>query len=545
LAFFSFYDIIYLMKRFYLYLLVFSIFMMLVACSSSTTQRVLLEVDDTRRWIAIAENNTVGDVLLEADVQLGLLDRVEPPSFTLLEPEMQIRIIRVRQGEVSSEELLPFPREVRRDASLPQGESRLIQLGENGRGRVIYTTTLEDGVEVERKYARRELLIKPISEVLVVGTRGAGETNPFEGSIAYLEQGNAWLMRGDSTQKRALTSLGDLDGHVFALSPTGQWLLFSRQPLGGASGQGGPLNTLWLSDTRLINEEPRPLNIDSLLWADWQACSPTQASCPLRIAYSTAERMPTPPGWRANNDLWSFSVDSEGQREAEIQLRAPSNALFGWWGRHWKWSPNGEFIAWGDATRIGLVELDSQNERILAEFTPFETFAAWVWTPQLSWSPDSSSLLATIHQPASDGTAEQTSAQQRQRFDLIRFDLSKDKVESLIEQVGPFAMPRWLDDQTILYGQVEDKTLSVTSRYHLMLYEENEANDRRTEKVPLVRFPLPGNLGVDVPWAAWDPLDDAFVAVWQGDLYLVPLEPSLPPQPLTAEGGASRPLWGP
>lgn len=534
MPFFSFYDIIYLMKRF---ALVLSIFIMLVACSSETTQRVLLEVDDTRRFVAIAENTTVGDVLLEADVQLGTLDRVEPPSFTLLEPEMQIRIIRVRQGEVFEEELLPFPREVRRDASLPQGESRLIQLGENGRGRVIYTTTLEDGVLVSRQYARREMMIEPTSEILVVGTRGSGETIPFEGSIAYLEQGNAWLMRGDSTKKRALTTLGDLDGHVFALSPTGQWLLFSRQPLGGASGQGGPLNTLWLSDTRIINEEPRPLNIDSVLWAEWQPCAPTEANCPLRIAYSTAERMATSPGWRANNDLWSFALDREGQREEEIQLRAASNAPYGWWGRHWKWSPNGELIAWGDATGIGLVELDSQKERILAEFVPFETFAAWVWTPQLSWSPDGSSLLATIHQPADDATEAQTSAQQRQRFDLIQFDLSKEEVEPLIEEVGPFAMPRWLDDETILYGQVEDKTLSVTSRYHLMVSRENEA--------PLLRFPQPGNPGVDVPWAAWNPRNDAFVAVWQGDLYLVPLDPGRPAQPLTAEGGASRPLWGP
>ncbi|MBA3534705.1 MAG: G5 domain-containing protein [Ardenticatenales bacterium] len=519
-------------------LLLLGLLVLLAGCAEQPATRVLLEVDGARRWVSLTDEASVSDLLDRAAVHLDALDRVEPSSFTLLEPEMLVRVIRVRARELQEEQALPFPREVRRDASLSQGESRLVQLGQNGLERITLRVTLEDGVEVKREVAGRETLTTPTAEVLVVGTKGTGEAVSFEGTIVYMEQGNAWMMRGDSTLKRALTRTGDLDGHVFALSPDGRWLLFTREPLGGASGQGGPLNSLWLVSTRITNDEPRSMELNNVLWADWQPCPPIAGECPLQVAFSSGERVPTPPGWRAHNDLRRFGMNSDGIRGEEVPILLPSNPLLGWWGRTWAWSPDGAHIAWGDATRIGIVDVASGEARILAEFIPFETRASWVWTPQLTWTPNGRALFTLIHRAADEQQAASAEgAEYSERFDLWRIPLSGGSAEPILEGIGPFAMPRWLDPARLFYGQAEDAAHSLTSRYNLMVQEG--------DSLPRHLFPPQGQPGVDVPWSAWNPLDDALIALWQGDIYLVPLSQADSPRPLTGEGQASRPEWGP
>src|SRR5690606_2529226 len=127
-----------------------------------------------------------------------------------------------------------------------------------------------------------EVLTPAQPEILVVGTRG-GVGVPISGTLAYLSEGNAWLIRQRSDLKRALVRTGDLDGHVFALSPDGRWLLFSRRPIGGEAGLGGPLNTLWLVRTDITNDEPRYLGLDGVIWAEWRPVTET-----LTFAYATA-----------------------------------------------------------------------------------------------------------------------------------------------------------------------------------------------------------------------------------------------------------------
>jgi resuscitation-promoting factor RpfB len=513
---------------FHALLLSFYVLIGLMGCAPEPAARVVIEVDGERRLLAVGESQTVGDLLTREDILLSGNDRVEPSSFTLLSPNLAIRVIRVQEREVQEEQTVPFARETRRDASLPQGESRLLQLGSNGREEVTVRVILENGVEVAREVVSTQLLQAPVNEVYVIGTRGSGTPVTFTGTIVYMQQGNAWLMREDSSRKRALTLTGDLDGLVFALSPDGRWLLFTREPLGGASGQGGPLNSLWLLDTRIVNEEPRPLEIENVLWAEWQPC-PTTGECPLQVAFSTGERVPTPPGWRANNDLQRFGMNTEGARGEIVPVVASNLPVFGWWGRQWAWSPTGTEIAWGDATRLGVVSLENRQERILAQFQPFETNASWVWTPQLAWSPEGRYLTATIHR-AQDSVDPEAST----RFDLLRFEPATNEFVVLEENVGPFAMPMWVPPTALIYGQVEDPASPVTSRYRIMA--------RRGTGTPQAFFPAAAQPGVDIPATAASPLGESVLALWQEDLYLVPLT-NQAPLPLTNEGGISHARW--
>lgn len=498
----------------------------LAACRPQP-ERILLVADGQPRYITIARAATVAEALREAGIALDPLDRVEPPSYTPLSPDLRVVVTRVRERPLTVERPLPYAREVRRDATLPHGETRLHQLGQNGTERLTYTVRYEDGQEADRTLAATEVLTPAVAEVLIVGTRGGGASVPVSGTIAYLADGNGWLIRQESGLKRALTRTGDLDGHVFSLSPDGIWLLFSRRPLGGEAGLGGPLNALWVMRTDIVNDEPRYLGLDSVLWAAWQ---PGVAG--RRFAYSTGVRVPTTPGWRANNDLFLATLDAEGQTITERQQLHPEERTmpYAWWGRAWRWAPDGRRLAWADAVSLGTTTTGRRTVR-QATFTPYETRGPWVWTPTPDWYPTGASFVAVVHGPPAAG--EQ--AEYAERFDLWRFPAEGGAGEMMEANVGMWALPTWSAQGRLAYGRAEDPATSMSSRYRIVVTDQDGRRPR-----PL--FPAPEQPGVDVPWLAWSPRGDQLLAVWQGDLYLIDLD-SESARPLTIEGGVSRPQW--
>ncbi len=510
---------------------VLAVILVLGACRSASPRRVLVEADGQRRWVT-TEAETVADVLDEIGLTLGELDRVEPPSYTLLEEGLQVRVIRGQERLVEEERPLPFERIVRRDANLPNGETRLIRLGQNGLERVTWRIRYEDGKEVEREIVSREEVRAPEPEVLVVGTAGGVETVPISGTIAYLAGGNAWVMRGTNVP-RALTRTGDLDGHVFALSPDGTWLLFTRRPLGGGAGQAGPFNSLWVVRTDVVNDEPRYLGVDSVLWADWRPCVPLEGRpCLADIGYSTAERMPAEPGWKARNDFWLLTLSDQGEAVAPRRVLEPDmSEWYAWWGREWAWAPDGRYVAWGSATAIGFANVETGELGTLTLFAPYETGAPWVWTPRPAWRPDEQWLAAVVHAPPVAGEPPEKSEQ----FDLwlLPVAVSAPPVR-LATNVGMWALPTWSPQGMLAYAQAEDPAGSAMSRYAIIVADADGSN-RRTI------FPTDGRPGVDRPLVAWSPNGQQALVVWQGDLYLVGLDGTA--TPLTLSGTITRFDW--
>ncbi|GAP62093.1 hypothetical protein ARMA_0516 [Ardenticatena maritima] len=506
------------------------------ACRSTPPpKRVLLEVDGTRRWLTTSAE-TVADMLAEQGVALGDLDRVEPPSFTLLEDGMRVRVVRVQERFVDEDVPLPYTRETRRDATLPRGEIRVVQLGQVGRERLRWRILSENGVEVSREVASRETLATPQPEIVVLGTLGALEQVPISGTLVYRAGGNAWVMRGNNTP-RALTTTGDLDGHVFALSPDGRWLLFTRKPIGGNVGQGGPINSLWLVRTDIVDDEPRYLETDSVLWADWRPCLPQQGrACPpeqYEIGYSTAERTPNPPGWKARNDFWLLSLNGDGTLLTRREIGEPVGAeWYAWWGREWAWSPDGRLAAWGSATALGVLNVATRQHTVLTTFYPYETLAAWVWTPRPAWRSDGEWLAAVVHAPSPRALRPDRS----ERFDLWLLPMSVSAPPvPIAENVGMWAMPAWSPTALELaYAQAEAPDGSALSRYALMLMDADGSNRRRL-------FPANDTPGMELPRFVWSPDGEALAAIWQGDLYLVARDGTA--TPLTATGDVTHLDW--
>jgi len=191
--------------------------LLLVLAACNVPKNVTIEVEGTSQ-IVETEAETVRQVLSEAEVTLGDLDRVEPDLWESVQEGMEIRVIRVQEETEVAVQKIPFERRVIKDEALAVGESRLMQEGAEGEEEVVYLVTYEDGEEVARKVVAREVLVEPVAEVELVGAKGLLPSTPISGTIAYISYGNAWVMRHESGQKRPLTTSGDLDGRVVPLS---------------------------------------------------------------------------------------------------------------------------------------------------------------------------------------------------------------------------------------------------------------------------------------------------------------------------------------
>jgi Tol biopolymer transport system component len=488
-------------------------------------QQLFIEVDHGRQAIT-TEAATVRDALDMAGVSLGPLDRVSPDLYVETEPGMVIVVTRVEEQFEASRVSVPFDRKTVINEALPAGETRLIQLGVNGEDEITYRITLEDGVQVDRTQISQVTVTEAVDEIIAVGAQDRMDTVPIEGTVAYLSAGNAWLMRGTSTARRPLTAEGDLDSRVFELSPDGHWLLYSRRLEGDIEA---PINQLWVVDTTIVGEKPISTPIQGVLSAEW---SPDGD----QITYSTAERTPSAPGWRANNDLWLIQAsDALTHSQAGItatQIISPSTAgVYSWWGATFQWAPDGRQVAYARPDQIGVVDIISGTAVVLADFSAYQTYSEWVWVPALSWSPDAGYLAAVVHGSPMNSESPQDSPV----FDLWFFAADGSVKARTADQVGMWSSPAW-GQEGVIHGQAVNPLQSVDSRYTLLLRDRDGSNARQL-------FPVAEEPGVEAPpQVAWSPNGKKFIFVYNGNLYLADIE-GAPPRQLTSNNQNSQPRW--
>ena len=513
----------------------FLIIIVLAAACQTQPNQVFIEVDGGRQGLT-TEAGTVREALAEAKVVLGPLDRVKPDLYAQLEQGLVIVVTRVEEEIKTRREVVPFERQTVTNEALAAGESKLAQLGVNGEDEISIRVVYENGLEVSRTEISRRTVIEPVPEILVVGPQGELPSIPIEGTITYLSNGNAWLMRDSSGSRRAITTAGNLDGRVLNLSPDGRQLLYTTALTDEIDL---PLNELWLASTTIIGEKPITVGIQGVLQAQWAPVISRSM-----IAYTTAERVANPPGWKANNDLWLFDLppaasSEEGEPEKlpePRQLLPPSTpGLYPWWGTTFTWSPQGDKLAYARADAIGLVDLTNSRPittslKPLVEFTPLKTFSEWVWVPGLSWSPDGKFIAATVHGPPL--AAEP--ADESPVFDLWLISVDGNLTAKVAEQVGMWANPAW-GEAGIAFGEAVNPFQSVNSRYDIQLIDRDGSNKRQL-------FPFQEEPGVQFPELAWSPMGRELLFTYNGNLYLTTSK-GTPPQQLTVDGQASQPQW--
>jgi hypothetical protein len=256
---------------------------------------VTLRVDAESHNLTTRATN-VRELLEEAGITTAPADEVTPPPFTPLQDGMEVVVVRVEELVEVIEENLPFARKIVRSAAMSAGDPpQIIQGGRAGLQEITVRIVIRDGIEVDRQRTRITVVEEPQDEIVMVGVGATASDYTFPGLIAFLRGGQGMLLRGTTSYHEQLATGANLDGRVFALSPSGSHLLYTRI----VSDTGRFHNKLFVLSTE-PGASARDLEVENVLWAGWN---------PARMANRRSPTAPpkpvdVPPGWQANNDLW-------------------------------------------------------------------------------------------------------------------------------------------------------------------------------------------------------------------------------------------------
>lgn len=117
-------------------------------------------------------SKTVGELLLEKGVVLGPNDKARPSLATAITPNLLVAVNRVGSETITVEEELEFSRDFIDNANVKYGTNTVKTPGKNGKAKVTYQITFNDGVEVSRKKVLSVTLTAATNEVVIRGTKG-------------------------------------------------------------------------------------------------------------------------------------------------------------------------------------------------------------------------------------------------------------------------------------------------------------------------------------------------------------------------------------
>src|SRR5687768_8482139 len=401
-------------------------FALLTSCRSpqvtSPDNTVSIAVDGETRTVSIPAGSTVSQALQAAGIKVESLDKADPPLYTVINNGDEIKLTRVEEIFETEEQIIPFERQVVRNESLPEGETRLVQAGVNGLQELTYRRVVEDGEEISKAVVKSVILQEAVPEIVMIGAQSSFAPLPIPGKLAYLAGGNAWIIDTSTANRTALVTTGDLDGRIFELAPNGSFLIFTRKSTKPADQE---INTLWAVRT----DGGQPINtgiVNVVHFADW---IPNTNS----IAYSTVEPRSTAPGWQANNDLHRYSIST---REKRRILDASSGGVYGWWGMTFAFSSDGR-LAYARPDGIGLVDLDGKYLKPLLDIIPLNTHSDWAWLPALAWGADGKTLYFVSHAPPPSLVSEEDSP----FFDISAASFENNASVQIIQETGMFAYP--------------------------------------------------------------------------------------------------------
>lgn len=492
----------------------FLISLLLAACQglNPTEERipVAIIVDGQTRNVSVPQNTLVSQVITQAGIELGSLDRVDPPAETQILTTMIIKVIRVREEITVEEKTIPFSHQTVKNESLPDGETRLIQPGVNGQEKVTTRRVYEDSQKTEEVVISRTVIAEAVPEITMVGIQNPFTTLPVNGRLVYLNGGNAWVMEEDTSNRLLLVSTADLDGRIFSLSPDGNWLLFTRK-----SSENGTINSLWVVK---VAEGSKPVDLqvkNVVRYAGWVPGSDKT------VAYSTVDPRDFAPGWQANNDLNTRSFTSSGSISQPVRiLDINSGGVYGWWGLTFAWSQDGSQIAYAGADQIGLVDRKAKSMLPLVKFTPYSTHGDWAWVPDICWTPDNQFILSTIHGMNFTNPVDESAPD----FSLGAISVTGGDHFILATKTGmfsyPIASPNFQEmEYDISYLQSIFPTQSDTSRYRLVVMDRDGSNKNTI-------FPEEGALGLNPQNYAWSsPAESGaepnLAVVYQGNLWII------------------------
>ena len=114
---------------------------------------------------------TIGEALAEAGIPLQGLDASFPAENEALPADGQIRVVRVSESISVEIQSIPFSTEEAESADVAFGQQEILQNGVNGLAMTRTRIRYEDGVEVSRMDEGRTVLKDPIPQQVLNGTK--------------------------------------------------------------------------------------------------------------------------------------------------------------------------------------------------------------------------------------------------------------------------------------------------------------------------------------------------------------------------------------
>lgn len=516
---------------------VFAVLLLAAACSPPQATQAVIQVniaaDGQNIPLKLPAGSTVQQALESGKVTLGGMDRVEPPSYTLLTEGATVRVVRVQEEFTVKEEVIPFERQLLQSESLSDQQRLLVQNGVNGLKEITYRRVIENGVEISNTAVKAVVVKEAIPEIIMVGVRAPFTPVEIPGRLVYLLGSNAWMMDGNSANRKPLLSSGDLDGRVFSLSADGKWLLYTRR-----ASEGVDINSLWVADLSADPVKEINLKVANVVhFADWIPGSNS------KVAFSTVEPRASPPGWQANNDLYALTFSTTGwvtNWRAKPVLEANSGGVYGWWGMSFAWSPLEQRLAYARADSVGVLDFKDGSMSSLLEITPLQTGEDWAWVPGVTWGADGKVLYTVNHEAPEDS----------QLFDLTAVPLNGGGPVSLDMEAGMFAYPVASPTKKLATGEMAYQVAylratfprqSETSSYRLVVMDRDGSNQN-------ILFPPQGEPGLEPQQVVWSPTpltnsgNYSVALMYQGNIWLVnPVSGEA--RQITGDGLTKRITW--
>jgi len=479
---------------------------------TGSTEKITVNVEKGGNLLTgtCAAGSTVEQALQELKVKYQPEDIITPVLSTVLSEDTTVKITSVTFEEEQKEQPIPFKSLTVQNESIPEGETYIIQAGQNGSEKITIKSTFEDGVLVSQVTSERNVIRDAVPEILMYGVKAEHAPIQIPGKIVYISNGSAWLLENTTGNRIPIVTSGDLDGRVLDLSSDGEWLLYSRKT------QNDAINSLWMLHITDWNAKPIDLRISNVIhFAAWL---PGEAR---RLLYSTVTPQESAPGWKANNDLLFRLVSDTGMlMEDETIVQANDEGPYSWWGTEFYLSKDGRTLLYATPGSIGKIDRLTGEKKELTKIQPYEkTRSDWAWIPGVTWSSDETAAFFAFHGEI-EGT---TKSYDPTDFNIGKINLTDGQAAEIKSGTGlfsqPAASPLFEDGSSyIAYMQTISPLQSESSRYRIMLMDSDGGNAKAV-------FPLDEEDYVTPQRVIWSPTtvaNQSWIAIiYKSNIWLV------------------------
>lgn len=129
-------------------------------------------INDGKKHLSVRSwAKTVGELLAENDLELGVDDKINFSPDTKISFDDTITIIRVARTIVFESQAIDYNIKKADDPTMDKGKTKVKQAGVKGEKKLTFEVIREDGVQISKTLKKTETVSEPVDEILLVGTK--------------------------------------------------------------------------------------------------------------------------------------------------------------------------------------------------------------------------------------------------------------------------------------------------------------------------------------------------------------------------------------